>query len=1021
LAVDGFSTDVSLEAREAGRLPVEIVAAWREKVLHLEKDLGMEAIALGPPLAAPEKRATEAAGGLVSTSDPAYYRFTQWIFLQLYLAGLVYRSQRTFDQCAQCGRKHRLGMQAACRSCQGGLVARQALEWRADLTKFGDRLLSDLDKLDCHEEEKDRQREILGRSRGCEVTFPVSKPFDTEYEGITIFTTHVEMIFGATFLLLDPYHPLLEHVLDSAYEDDVLRYRDRLKKGMEPRISAARTGGFALNPASLRRLPVLVSPLANGPFTDGAVMAVPAHDLDLFELAKRQKLPIREVIHNDKAKFDSHAQLTEPWLGEGVLTNSGPFTSLPFKVGRDRIVQLLSRKGAGEKRTRFRLKSLPLSSRSAWGPPVPLIHCKRCGVVPVPEGQLPVELPPLTKEILKMEILKMDILMVDTAKVEALKSELAAVEGSRKDSPQKESPKPRGEETEPGALARLPGFGPVSCPVCGEGARRDSETLLPWLGNAWSHLRLLRPDLAGKVEGFRDLSRDDSPALLGPPAIAAAERPARVLEAPAPSELPSSGSSAMPIEPMLAAPGPRGGPEEGISERGSEQAGGEPSSGQVLPEDVDIFSVPAGGESLRGAEGAEGEEQDDAADGARLDGELDGALEDTRAREESGGKDESAFTGEPKAVEAEAKEALQDGAEGSKENQGEDESARKEDGDEDDDEDDDDEEGDESVQLSKVSTLKPFRSPALDAFLPVDCALGDSSLRPKDFLQVRFLAKFLSDLGESPVPEPYLRYHRVGEVKMCRQESLDPPEKSRSPGTRPGPLAAQGPRPQVKPCSGGSSQALWSSGADALRLYLLFSGPIERAIAFDPGGPARMRRFLNRIWHQMSLRREKGKFVSRRMLVQKHFLIHDVTQRLLSSKFHTAVAALMRFVRFLEHPETTPEDMDRNAMKTFIILLSPFAPHLALELWSRMGEEQDLSAAPWPVASDELIHPPEREFLIFVDGKVRDRMQQPSNLEPEKLESRALQRDRIREIVGMKKVQKVVVVPQKLVSIVLAP
>jgi leucyl-tRNA synthetase len=182
-----------------------------------------------------------------------------------------------------------------------------------------------------------------------------------------------------------------------------------------------------------------------------------------------------------------------------------------------------------------------------------------------------------------------------------------------------------------------------------------------------------------------------------------------------------------------------------------------------------------------------------------------------------------------------------------------------------------------------------------------------------------------------------------------------------------------------------------------------------------------MRRFLNRIWHQMSLRREKGKFVSRRMLVQKHFLIHDVTQRLLSSKFHTAVAALMRFVRFLEHPETTPEDMDRNAMKTFIILLSPFAPHLALELWSRMGEEQDLSAAPWPVASDELIHPPEREFLIFVDGKVRDRMQQPSNLEPEKLESRALQRDRIREIVGMKKVQKVVVVPQKLVSIVLAP
>jgi leucyl-tRNA synthetase len=167
----------------------------------------------------------------------------------------------------------------------------------------------------------------------------------------------------------------------------------------------------------------------------------------------------------------------------------------------------------------------------------------------------------------------------------------------------------------------------------------------------------------------------------------------------------------------------------------------------------------------------------------------------------------------------------------------------------------------------------------------------------------------------------------------------------------------------------------------------------------------------------MELRRERGKFVSRRMLVQKHFLIHDVTQRLSEWKFHTAVAAIMSFIRFLERHDT-PEDMDRVAMRTFIVLLSPFAPYMAEELWSYMDEEQDLSSVPWPIASDELIHPPEREFLILVNGKVRDRMQQPSDLESEKLESRACERNRIREVVGSRNIKKVVVVPHKLVSIV---
>jgi leucyl-tRNA synthetase len=149
-------------------------------------------------------------------------------------------------------------------------------------------------------------------------------------------------------------------------------------------------------------------------------------------------------------------------------------------------------------------------------------------------------------------------------------------------------------------------------------------------------------------------------------------------------------------------------------------------------------------------------------------------------------------------------------------------------------------------------------------------------------------------------------------------------------------------------------------------------------------------------------------------------LIDKVTRRLAAAKFHTAVASIMSFVSFLEDPETAPEDMDREAMKVFLILLSPFAPHLAAELWARMGAGEALESAPWPVASEELIHPPERDFPILVDGKIRDRMQQPANLESEKLESRALQREKIREVVGSRRVDKVIVVPGKLVSVVLA-
>ena len=257
------------------------------------------------------------------------------------------------------------------------------------------------------------------------------------------------------------------------------------------------------------------------------------------------------------------------------------------------------------------------------------------------------------------------------------------------------------------------------------------------------------------------------------------------------------------------------------------------------------------------------------------------------------------------------------------------------------------------------------------------------------------------DLGELPVYEPFLRYRRVGPVRL-----LDSSDSA--PGAESDILTGMSVRQMIE-----------KYGADAVRLLLLVSGPVDRPMLLRSSTLLGIRRFLSRVWTQCEVRLEKGKFVSRRMLVRKHLLIHEVTRSLAVWNFPRAVAELMKFARFLGHPETTPEEMDRKAMETFLVVLSPFAPFLADEVWSRMGHEKPLATAPWPMASDELVHPPEREYPVFVDGRLRDRMQQPSNLEPTKLESRALDRDRIRGLLGGREVKRVVVVPQGLINIVL--
>jgi hypothetical protein len=445
---NGFAPGVEACARLAQAAPLYLVEREREVFSKLLGDL---AISLDP-------------GAEIDLHHPEPCRWTQWLFLQLQKHKLVsWRRSRLSDPATEPGP----GRGPAAERPRAH--ERRTGSWRLDLGAFGDRLLNDLDRTNWPISEKKDQRHLIGRRRGCEVLFQISHAFRMEVEELPVFTTQVEAIYGATFILIHPDHPLLPAVLDPSYEEDLTRYRDRLAKGTEPRISGARTGGFALNPANLKRIPVLVSALAKDPFLGGAAMGIPAHDPDQFELAKRMCLSIREAIRGPGSRYDVKGALKEAYTGDGTLTNSSIFSGLPVRVARERIIGYLGRRGIAQRVTRFRLQDVPLSVPGLWGIPVPMIHCPRCGEVTVPEESLPITLPAT--------------------------GPLPPAPGA---APGGGAGSPRGllrglKEDERGApaagldapdLRMLPGYSRTICPICSGPAERDPQLLAPWVSEA---------------------------------------------------------------------------------------------------------------------------------------------------------------------------------------------------------------------------------------------------------------------------------------------------------------------------------------------------------------------------------------------------------------------------------------------------------------------------------------------------------------------------------------------------------
>ncbi|MFZ3054793.1 MAG: leucine--tRNA ligase, partial [Minisyncoccales bacterium] len=380
----------------------------------------------------------------LNTTDPEYYKWTQWIFLKLFENGLAYKKLLPINWCPSCktGLANEEVVDGKCERCGTETTKKDINQWVLKITDYADKLLEGLDDIEWPEKIKEMQKNWIGRSEGWEIKFPISS------KEISVFTTRIDTLFGCTYLVIAPEHSLINE-LQIENKEEVLEYINKAKnKSERERISEVKDktgvelkGVKAINPVNGKEVSVFVADYVLAHYGTGAVMAVPAHDERDFDFAKKYNLEIIEVI-DGKNKKDG-----EVFVEDGVLFNSGEFNKMTSEEGRKKIGEFLKKKGKAEKKVNYKLRDWVFSRQRYWGEPIPIIHCDRCGMVAVPENELPVRLPYVEKY------------------------------------------QPTGTGESP--LAAIPEFVNVKCPKCGGEAKRETNTMPQWAGSCWYYLRYL--------------------------------------------------------------------------------------------------------------------------------------------------------------------------------------------------------------------------------------------------------------------------------------------------------------------------------------------------------------------------------------------------------------------------------------------------------------------------------------------------------------------------------------------------
>ncbi len=387
----------------------------------------------------------------IDTTDPNYYKWTQWIFLKLYEKGLAYKKEMPINWCTSCkiGLANEEVVNGGCERCGGEVVQKVKNQWMLKITEYADRLIDDLDEVDFIERVKIQQKHWIGRSEGAEVDFKVSGKEDK----LKVFTTRPDTIFGSTYMVIAVEHPLIEkYKEDIDNYDKVLEYKNIVSKKSDferTELSKEKTGvelkGLkAINPATGEEMPIWISDYVLMSYGTGAIMAVPGHDQRDWEFAKKFELPIVEVIKGGDISKEAY---TDTEVGE--LVNSRFLNGMDVKDAIEYMIKWLEEKGLGTRKTNFKLRDWVFSRQRYWGEPIPLVYCEKCGWVPVPESELPVMLP----EVENYE-------PTDTG----------------------ESP-----------LAKITEWVKTTCPKCGGEAERETDTMPNWAGSSWYFLRYTDP------------------------------------------------------------------------------------------------------------------------------------------------------------------------------------------------------------------------------------------------------------------------------------------------------------------------------------------------------------------------------------------------------------------------------------------------------------------------------------------------------------------------------------------------
>lgn len=387
----------------------------------------------------------------INTTDPEYYKWTQWIFLKLFENGLAYKQEMPINWCTscKCGLANEEVVNGVCERCGGEVVQKQKSQWMLRITKYAQRLIDDLDSLDYIEKVKLQQKNWIGRSQGAEVDFTL-----TTGEKITVYTTRPDTLYGATYMVLSPEHPFVEkHLCELSNKDEVCAYRESAAKKSEfertelvkEKTGAPLEGIMAINPVNGEKIPVWISDYVLMTYGTGAIMAVPAHDERDWDFAKKFGLPITKVVDCD-VDITKQAYTN---VSSGKMVNSGELNGLSCADAIAKMIEKLERENTGRRKVNYKLRDWVFSRQRYWGEPIPLVKCEECGWVPIPESELPLRLPNVEKYELTDD---------------------------------GESP-----------LAKMTDWVNTTCPKCGKSAKRETDTMPQWAGSSWYFLRYTDP------------------------------------------------------------------------------------------------------------------------------------------------------------------------------------------------------------------------------------------------------------------------------------------------------------------------------------------------------------------------------------------------------------------------------------------------------------------------------------------------------------------------------------------------